>query len=143
MPYRALEDAPTSDVGFHAWGTSLDECFNAAAAATLAVMLDNPEGLQLRERRTVQIESDALDLLLLKFLEELIYYKDRDRLLLRPTQVVVGGAPGRWQVDATFEGEVVDPTRHRLSGDVKAVTLHRLSVQRTNGDWDATVVLDV
>jgi SHS2 domain-containing protein len=135
VPYRFLDDAPTADVGFVATGATLDECFQAAAAATLVVMLANPESVQPRLRRTWHVEADGVDLALLRFLEEFIFAKDADGIFLR--------AATRWIVDATAEGEAIDPSRHLLSGDVKAVTLHRLNVRRADGGWQATVVLDI
>ncbi len=142
-PYQFLDDAPTADVGFVASGDTLDACFRAAADATLAVMLANPEALRAQQQRAVQIHNAALDLALLNFLEELIYYKDSEGLLCRPAAVTVREHAGEWIVDATLEGEAIDPSRHRLSADVKAVTVHRLNVQRTNGEWQATVILDI
>ncbi|HVO26381.1 MAG TPA: archease [Candidatus Margulisiibacteriota bacterium] len=143
MPYRLLDDAPTADVGFVATGDTLAACFRAAADATLEVMLGNPASLQARERRRLHVESDAVDLALLKLLEELIYYKDAERLFLRVTEVDARQRDGEWVVEATAEGEPIDPSRHQLSGDVKAVTLHRLKVAQTAQGWEATVVLDV
>ncbi len=143
MPYRFLEDAFTADVGFIACGTTLEECFTAAAEATLRVMLDNTASLQLREQRQVRLEDDALDLLLLKFLEELVYFKDAEGLLLRPASVQIAHRAPGWRLDAVLAGESIDPARHELSADVKAVTLHQLSVQRTDTGWEATVVLDI
>ena len=143
MPYRLLDDAPTADVGFVATGDTLAACFSAAGDATLGVMLANPEALRPRERRTLHVESDTIDLALLKLLEELIYYKDAERLFLRITQVDARQRDGEWVVEAAAEGEPIDPARHQLSGDVKAVTLHRLMVARTAQGWEATVVLDV
>ncbi len=143
MPYRFLEDQFTADVGFVASGSTLDECFAAAACATLEVMLANPEALEACEHRPVQVESEALDLALLRFLEEFVFYKDAHQLLLRPTRVSVRQQPEGWIVDAELEGETLDPARHQLSADVKAVTLHHLSVRRTDSGWEATVVLDI
>ena len=143
MPYRFLEDQFTADVGFVASGRTLDECFAAAAEATLEVMLANPQSLRPRERRTAHVESESLDLALLRFLEELVYYKDTEQLLLRSTSVAVAQRDGRWVVDGSLEGEPIDASRHELCADVKAVTLHRLEVRRTNGGWEATVVLDI
>lgn len=143
MPYHFLEDAPIADVGFVATGATLDECFQAAADATLDVMLGNPESLQPRLRRALHVEADRLDLALLKLLEELIYAKDADGNFLRVASVSVTEQDQRWVVDAIAAGEAIDPSRHLLSGDVKAVTLHRLNVQRTDSGWEATVVLDI
>jgi SHS2 domain-containing protein len=143
VSFHLLEDAPPADVGFVATGTTLEECFRAAADATLDVMLGNPDALLLRERRVLHIESDSVDIVLLKLLEELIYYKDADGLFLRVTRVTVVHDDDRWVVDAIAEGEAIDPTRHQLSGDVKAVTMHRLRVTHTEDGWQATVVLDI
>jgi SHS2 domain-containing protein len=142
VPYRFLEDAPTADVGFLASGDTLEECFSAAADATLAVMLGNPASLRPVMERRLHVESDSVDLALLKLLEELIYYKDAQSLFLRVRDVRVRHAE-QWSVEAVAEGETIDAARHQLSADVKAVTLHRLNVQRTNGGWEATVVLDI
>ena len=143
MPYQYVEDAPTADVGFVATGKTLEQCFQAAADATLAVMLGNPESLQPTERRALHVESDVVDMALLKLLEELIYYKDAERLFLRVRDVRVHQRDARWVIEAQAEGETIDPSRHELSGDVKAVTLHRLSVRDTPAGWEASVVLDV
>ena len=142
-PYRFLEDAPTADVGFVAAGATLEECFQAAADATLAVMLANPEALQSRVQRSMHVEADSVDLALLRFLEELIYAKDAEGNFFRVTTISVQERDNRWLVDATADGEAIDPSRHLLSGDVKAVTLHRLNVQRADNGWEATVVLDI
>jgi SHS2 domain-containing protein len=143
VPYRFLEDAPTADVGFVATGATLDECFHAAADATLAVMLANPEAVELRLQRRLHVEADSLDLALLRFLEELIFAKDADASFLRVVSISVQQRDNGWGVDAVVAGEVIDPSRHLLSGDVKAVTLHRLNVQHTDSGWEATVVLDI
>ena len=142
-PYRFIEDAPTADVGFIATGTTLADCFRAAADATLAVMLGNPEALRHDEQRAVRVGAASPDLALLRFLEELIYYKDADGLFLTPTDVSVDETAAGVHVEATLAGEPIDPARHQLAGDVKAVTLHKLRVCRTNYGWEATVVLDL
>jgi SHS2 domain-containing protein len=143
VPYRFLEDQFTADIGFVASGSTLDECFAAAAEATLEVMLANPQSLQPRAQRTAHVESELLDLALLRFLEELVYYKDAEQLLLRPASVAVTQREGSWVVDGSLEGEPINVSRHELCADVKAVTLHRLEVRQSNGGWEATVVLDV
>jgi len=142
-PYRFLEDAPTADVGFVAFGVTLEECFQAAADATLAVMLANPEALQPRLRRALHVEADSVDLALLRFLEEFIYAKDADGNFLRVASISVIERGVGWVVDAAVEGEAIEPSRHQLSADIKAVTLHRLNVQRADNGWEATVVLDI
>lgn len=141
--YEFLEDAPTADVGFTAWGATLDECFQAAAQATLASMVADPDSVKRRERRVVHVDHEDRELGLLRFLEELIFYKDAEGLYLHATQVHVEQRDESWKIDAVLEGEPIDPARHELTGDVKAVTVHRLRVEPIGSGWRATVVLDV
>lgn len=141
MPYEFVDDGVTSDVTFHAWAEGLDQLFVAAADATLNVMVRALDSVRAVETRTASLEADALDLLLRRFLDELIYRKDVEELLLRATRVAVDAAHPR--LDAVLAGERIDPERHELLADVKAVTFHDLRVERTATGWEAHVTLDV
>ena len=143
MPYRFVEDAPTADIGFVATGETLEECFTAAAAATLEAMLGNPESLRLKERLPLSVVGDSKEIALLKMLEEMIFYKDARSLFLRIRDVRTELEGEACNVQGTLEGERIDPQRHELANDVKAVTMHRLSVRQTVTGWEASVVLDV
>jgi len=135
VPYEFVDDGVTSDVTFHAWAEGLDQLFVAAADATLNVMVRVLDSVRAVETRTASLEADALDLLLRRFLDELIYRKDVEELLLRATRVAVDAAHPR--LDAVLAGERIDPERHELLADVKAVTFHDLRVERTATGWDA------
>jgi len=141
VPYEFLDDGVTSDVTFHAWGGSLEELFAAAADATLNVMVRSVESVRPLETRSASVEADELDLLLKRFLDELIYRKDVEELLLRATEVHVDAADHR--VQAVLVGERIEPERHELVADVKGVTLHDLRVERAETGWHAYVTLDV
>ena len=143
MPFEFVEDAVTSDVTFRAWGGSLDELFAAAIDATAATMVDDLDTVRPRVQRAVAVEANALDLLLLRLLEEAIFLKDTERLLLRAAEVRVDPDAQPPSARATLVGEPIDRTRHALMADVKAVTLHGLSVERRATGWHASVTLDV
>jgi SHS2 domain-containing protein len=143
MPYKFLDDIAIADIAFTAWGPTLEETFVAAADAVVGAMVDNLDSVQPQEERPLRIEHDQLDLLLFNFLQELIYYKDADQLLLRVLQVDIVKTDGKYVLQARAWGEKLDPTRHRLEVDVKAVTLHRFQLEQTDQGWNALVVLDV
>lgn len=143
-PYRYRGDVAIADVAFEAWGGTLEELFTAAADATTNTMAGNLEAIEGRERRAIRIEEQGAELLLYKFLEELIYLKDVEGLLLRVPKVAIRGGGGEpFVLEAEARGERLDPRRHRLQADVKAVTMHMLRVERTAAGWEAFVVLDV
>ncbi|MFH1570983.1 MAG: archease [Gemmatimonadota bacterium] len=145
--FEYLDDVAIADVAFRAWGADLAGAFAAAARATVSVMLEDLASLEARCERRVDLEADQLDLLLFDFLSELVYYKDADGLLLLPRRVEVqepgAAADRRWRVRAVLAGERVDRSRHAVLVDVKAVTLHRLSLRQEPGRWVAEVVLDI
>jgi SHS2 domain-containing protein len=141
--YRLIEGLTRADVAFRAEEESLEELFRTAWRATLELMLPDPSTLAARERRRIAVANPAVDLLLFDFLGELIYYKDAEGLLLGLESLVLRGGPGEYRLEATAAGEAADPARHELGLDVKAVTLHRLAVERVPRGWRATVVLDV
>jgi len=141
MPYEYAEDGVTSDVSFHAWGNDLDELFTAAADATTNVMVAQLASIEARVSRHVSVTADELDLLLLRFLDELIFHKDADALLLRASNVHVDIV--NHSLTAELRGEPIDTNRHELAADVKAVTLHGLHVEPRGSLWHAHVTLDV
>jgi SHS2 domain-containing protein len=143
MPYRFLEDVAIADVAFEAWADTIEALFSEAAAAFLSVMIGNPTALLERERRFLQVTDNALDMLLFQLLQELIFIKDSQQLLLRVQSIGIREKEGCYTLDAEAAGETIDPLRHELIVDVKAVTLHRLRVERTPQRWEATVVLDI
>lgn len=143
MPYEYLEDSVTSDVTFRAWGHDLDELFTAAADATTNVMVGALESISPTVTKPASVNAEALDLLLLRFLEELIFHKDAEGLILRATDVHVDAVNHGHRVHAQLRGEPLDPNKHELLADVKAVTVHGLRVERTDSGWRAQVTLDV
>jgi SHS2 domain-containing protein len=144
MPYDYVDDVAISDVAFRAWGATLEEVFTAAADATMQAMVDDLDTLQPQEQQSFKVRDAALDLLLLNFLQEIIYYKDAQRLLLRITDVTITpDEQSGYIVRAQAAGEVLNADRHELAADVKGITLHRLQVVETAAGWEATVVLDV
>jgi SHS2 domain-containing protein len=144
MPYHYLEEIGTADIAFEATGRDLPELFRDAADATMNVMIDNLEAIEPREARHIELSSDEIDMLLFDFLQELIYFKDAERLLLRIRDVRIEERDGNYLLKAETAGEPLDAARHHQRADVKAVTLHNFSVKKEeDGGWKARVLLDI
>ena len=143
MPYKFLEDVGTADIAFEATGRDLPELFTAAADATMNVMIDNLDAIESRETRQIELSNDNVEMLLFDFLQELIYFKDAKRLLLRAHETQIDQKGEAYFLKAKVAGERLDDTRHQQRADVKAVTLHGFSVQKDDGGWRARVLLDI
>ena len=139
--FRFVEGA-TSDLAFVARGPTAEAAFAAAAEALLAATVENPGAVQRHPQRRIALEEPDLELLLLRFLNELVYLRDVEELLLRPEHIrLTRGEPER--LEAELSGEAIDRDRHSLAGDVKAATAHGLRVEASDDGWTAAVTLDV
>jgi SHS2 domain-containing protein len=121
----------------------LEEVFIASGDATVNAMIDNLDAIAPQETRIFTLENDALDMLLFNFLQEFLYYKDSEQLLLRSQQVQIEEKNSEYHLTAVTRGEKLDRDRHEERVDVKAVTLHRFQLEKTDDGWTAMVILDI
>jgi SHS2 domain-containing protein len=143
VPYEFLEDVATADIAFKAWGKDLEETFIAAADATMNVMVEDVGSIQPRESRDIRLKNDHLDLLLHDFLQELVYYKDSEKLMLRARKVGIDVQSRPFTLEGIARGETLDPERHHPRVDVKAVTLHQFRLEKNDRGGEARVILDI
>jgi SHS2 domain-containing protein len=143
MPYRYLEDVATADVAFEATADSLEALFISAADAVIGAMAENPTFPPECEHIGFQLESEDLEMLLFDFLQELIFYKDARRLLLKVINVEIDRKEAPLHLSAATRAIPLNSESLHLLTDVKAVTMHRFAIERTGHGWKATVILDV
>jgi SHS2 domain-containing protein len=139
--WRFVEDVAVADCAVDLEGRDLDDLFETAAAALAALMVD-PATVATTVQRTITVEADQLDLLLYDWVSELIFLKDRDRLVFTRCRVRVDG-DGPFRLRAEVEGGVIDPERTALGADAKAVTFHQFALERADGGWRARLVIDI
>lgn len=138
----AFVEGATSDLAFEAHAPTLGGLFAAAADALLAASVANPHAVGAGGCQTLALEEPDVELLLLRFLNELVFLRDARGLLLRARRVVVSeGPPAR--LSAELEGERLDRARHIPAADVKAATAHGLCVERAGRGYRARATLDV
>lgn len=135
-------EGATGDLTFVALGPTVETAFAGAGEALLAATVEEPKTVERREHRSVVFEEPDLELLLVRFLNELVYLRDAEELLLHPERVeIVWDDPVKLRAD--LAGERIDRRRHALASDVKAATAHGLRVAKTTDGWTATATLDV
>ncbi len=143
MPFRYRDDVATADVAFEAWGTTVEEVFIAACDATMNVMVEDLATIGRTQEFVIEEAHDHLDLLLFNLLNELLFFKDARRLLLRVESVSIKKTNVGFRLKGSVYGELLDPQKHPLLVDVKAVTLYRFSLRKADAGWEAFVVLDI
>jgi len=117
---------------------SPDALFETAALALTELMTDAAT-VKPRLERSVELKEENLDLLLVCWLQEILYLMDTEGLVFSVFEVRIEGAA----LQATLRGEPFNPEVHPRKSDVKAVTYHHLEVTTHGDGWEARVILDV
>ncbi|CAL1240641.1 archease [Candidatus Methylocalor cossyra] len=128
-----------ADMGVRGYGGTLEEAFAQAALALSAIVCD-PGEVQPVEEVPIQCQAQDAEMLLVEWLNALIYAMAVRHLLFGRYQVQV--EDGRLQ--ATAYGEPVDRVRHQPAVEIKGATYTELKVrQEPDGHWIAQCVVDV
>jgi SHS2 domain-containing protein len=130
----------TADVGIRVEGASLGELFSTAAEATFDLMIESKRSYIPSIEVPISIEAPNVEQLMVRWLQELLYIFDTRRLVLSKFYID--------DIDAThLEGMAVgmkyDSTRHHQRLDIKAVTYHRLRIDREGERFRAEVIFDI
>ena len=134
MRYEEIEH--TADVAIRAYGSTLDELFANAAEGMFSLIADLDSVKAVGEVE-VRLEAEEIPTLLLRWLSELLYIHETQRLLFSSFEVRVVGT----SLQGRARGEAIDKKRHELKLVIKAVTRHRLTVDPEKGI--AEVIFDI
>jgi protein archease len=129
----------TADLGLRIRAATLDELFAEAGQALFAAIVEDIATVAPQQRFDVHLNGDERPYLLVDWLKELLYRFDTDHLVFGRFAVRVGEAG----LTGTAWGEPLDPARHMLSHEVKAITYHGLRVEPDAGGWLAEVIVDI
>ena len=130
-----------SDVGFEAYGNTLEELFANAAIATYSFMTDVDEIEEEEEgEREIEIKSEDLYSLMFDWLDEMIFMFEAESLVMKKFDIDVNSTDFR--IVGTCIGDKFDPYKHDSGIIIKAVTYNMMEIKR-NEIWHARVVLDV
>jgi len=128
-----------ADVGIRGIGPTKEEAFQQAAVALMAVVTD-PEHVALKREVIVEREAPDDEILLMDWLNALIYEMAVHQLVFGAFDVHLQGNRLRGKA----WGEKVDVRRHEPAVEVKGATCTGLSVAMNNaGEWVAECVVDV
>jgi SHS2 domain-containing protein len=137
MPFETFEH--TADLGLRVRAETLDALFADAAGGLFSLIVPNLASVRPVEKIEINLPGEPTELLLFDWLNELLYtYEVRHLLLSRfDARVTPEG------LRAAAWGEPVDPARHELDHEVKAITYHGLKLERDSGGWLAEVIVDI
>ena len=131
--------AHEADMGIRGHGSTLEEAFEQTALAMTGV-ITRPEGVEPQESVEVNCECEDRELLLVDWLNAIIYEMAVRKMLFSRFQVSIDGS----RLSGTLWGEPADVDRHQPAVEVKGATFTCLSVVCDDqGRWLAQCVVDV
>ncbi len=129
----------TADLGIRASADTRQGLFAEMGLALFSVIVANLDEVRPVVRRTLRVEGQDPEYLLVDWLSELLYLYEHASYAASRIDVAFD-ADG---MAAELAGEKLDAARHRREHEVKAVTYHELRVEQTSDGWMAEVILDI
>jgi len=129
----------TADLGIRVRAADVNALFNEAATALFAAVVDGLDTVRPEQQVDVAVAGTDLDYLLFDWLRELLFRFDAEHMLFSRFEATVSESG----LKGTAWGELIDPARHVLSHEVKAITYHGLRVERDGDGWLAEMIVDI
>lgn len=128
-----------ADIGVRGIGATKGEAFEQAALALTAVITD-PDAVAPKELIEVACEAPDDELLLVDWLNAIVYETATRRMLFGRFEVAIDGS----KLKARMWGEPIDIEKHQPAVEVKGATCTELRVgEGQNSSWTAQCVVDV
>ena len=139
----------TADIGFYAYGNSLEEAYENAGLAMFNVITDISK-VKKEESREFEIVSDDLVSLLYDYLEELLFLQDTEFLFfsdfkINIEKIVDDGSSDleNYKLTCFAYGEEINWNIHTPKSEVKAITFHKMCVKEDKGIFRLRAILDL
>lgn len=131
----------TADIGIRVRAADLETLLSEAGIALFGLIVDDLSQVRPENDRPIVVSAncDEPDYLLFDWLNELLRLFEETQLVFCRFEVSLANDGIR----AVGHGEALDPDRHGLGNEVKAVTYHWLRAEQTADGWEAEVILDI
>jgi SHS2 domain-containing protein len=115
----------TADIGFKAYGNTLNEAFENAGMAIFNIISDT-SNIDSTKSISFELSSEDAVALLYDYLEELLFYHEVEFMLFAEFHVEIDE---NLNLKATIKGEAIDWNKHERKTEIKAITFHRMHVK--------------
>jgi SHS2 domain-containing protein len=133
----------TADVGFEIGAPTLEALFDEARRALLMTMFERPPE-RGEEERSVRLSATDLEILLVRWVNELVYHIQSAGFVPVRTEIRIreAGMEGFF-LEGLLAGAALDLEGYGWQGEIKSATFHGLVVVPEGEGWQARMILDV
>ena len=132
--YEVLDH--TADLMIKGYGSTLEECYANLAYGMFDQTVDLRD-VTPTETREVDVTGFDDEDALYSFLSELLFIEAYENIILKEFEVKINGL----HITCTARGELLDRSKMRIRGEIKAVTFHMMDIDRDTPS--VTVLFDV
>ena len=117
----------TADIGFYAFGKTLNEAFENAGLAMFNIISDTGN---IEPKKSIEFEITSEDRvsLLYDYLEELLFYHEIEFMLFSEFDVQIDEIGEDYRLKAIIKGEDINWDKHDRNCEIKAITFHQMEV---------------
>ena len=119
----------TADIGFNAYGKDLNEAFENASIAMFNIITDTCD-VEPEKEISFDISSEDEVALLYDYLEELLFHHEVDFMLFSEFHVEIDES---LHLKAKIKGEEINWDKHERKTEIKAITFHKMAVEKKDG----------
>jgi len=134
----------TADLGIEIYGRTKKDLFAQAGLALFDILIQaidtQPKAKGAYQKRMVTVEGADVEDLLVNFLRELLYLYNASGCIVNRSKFI---SCTNKRLAVQLVVEPYNPKRHLIKTDLKAITYHGLSVEKTKSGWKARVIFDV
>ena len=132
--YEVLDH--TADLMIKGYGSTLEECYANLAYGMFDQTVDLRD-VAPTETREVDVTGFDDEDALYSFLSELLFIEAYENIILKEFEVKIDGL----HITCKARGELLDRSKMRIRGEIKAVTFHMMDIDRETPS--VTVLFDV
>jgi SHS2 domain-containing protein len=129
----------TGDAGIWVRAADRKELFARAAWGMFSLVTD-VDAIRLIDVDDIELEATDRFSLMVRWLSELNYRHVTENRLFGKFEII---DIDEESLTAVVRGERLDPARHHIFTEIKAVTFHEMRLERGEKGWEAQIIFDV
>jgi SHS2 domain-containing protein len=136
----------TADIGFRIRAKELKTLFQKAAEVMMSVIVD-PKTVRCDDDVKISIEETTLEELFLSWMKEILYQAEKRGMVFSRFNICKDNfshhQAEKYRIYGKLGGEKIDPLRHEICMEIKAVTRHGFYLGKRGSYWESKIIFDV
>jgi len=129
----------TADLGIIVKGVDEKDVFIRAAQAMTDLMVEGDISKKT-VIKDVSLQGEDFPDLMVRWLGEILYLFDGEKLIVNSIEIK---SISPIKLESTLTLSSFEPEHHQVIREIKAVTYHQISVDKTKDGWQARIIFDI